>query len=646
MDRMADSSQEVKNMVFNGLFAPSWLVYSAIFVGLIALVACGASAPEPAPAQPSGEAAPAAEPAAPSQPSQPEARSEPAAPSEPEQPARQEPEATVSAVVGQGAIGVGAKEPTPTPEPAPAPAAEAMAMAEPALVQLRVARGPTTRDLADPIAGRGDLPVILPMFEGLVQFDQYTDSVPMLSPDWSANDDFSVWTFNLKPGVQFHKGWGELTAKDVEHTMWQERRNDHFDGRAATWRDLLKEVVMPDGPDGHVVELHLNKPEPIMTTYMSTNYTTVIRSKNHWDDNGGVMDGFEANDDGVKLMANDPIGTGPYQFAEHAEAQYLRYEAPDFTHWRKTPDFPELQIFFVSEPSTQLAMLVTGEVQAAEIPRDLQIGALSRGMKVVLGTTPAIRLVGFFGGNYLPDNPNYDPTEPMTMPLVREAMNRAIDRTEINEVFFKGRAELMMQTHSHAKFPGWQPSWLDTFEADYGYDPEKARALLAEAGFPDGFEITQLSYPRPGLPEMLDIAELVADYWREIGIEVDFKPVETAVYSSQLRAKEVNNTAWLHTGSFTEPTRAIFVYHYSGARSPRYESQFFTEKYEALEVAATTEDRDNLIREMGENCYETYCSIPLHWVPFEFMIDPELIEEWLTPGVFGVRDFEYVKAVK
>ena len=381
-----------------------------------------------------------------------------------------------------------------------------------------------------------------------------------------------------------------------------------------------------------------------MTTYMSTNYTTVIRSKNHWDENGGVMTGFDANDAGVKLMASDPIGTGPYQFAEHAEAQYLRYEQPAETHWRKTPDFPELQIFFVSEPSTQLAQLVTAEVHAAEIPRDLQVGALSRGMEIVLGTTPAIRLVGFFGGNYLPDHENYDPTEPMTMPLVREAMNRAIDRQEINDVFFNGRAELMMQTHSHEKFPGWQPTWLDTFEGDYGYDPEKAKSLLAEAGFTEGFEITQLSYPRPGLPEMLDIAELVADYWREIGIEVDFQPVETAVYSSKLRAKEVNNTAWLHTGSFTEPTRAIFVYHYSGARSPRYESEFFTEKYEALEVAATLEARDDLIREMGEDCYDTYCSIPLYWVPFEFMINPEIIEEWLTPGVFGVRDFEYVKA--
>lgn len=642
-------------MHLSGFIATRWLVYGLVAVGLLALVACGASAPEPAPVQPTGGSSAAAQPVAPAQPqtsSAPAAAAQPAAPSQPAQPVQSapavqpEPQATVSAVVGQGAIGAQAKEPTPTPVPAPAPAAEAMVVAEPAVTRLRVARGPTTRDLADPVAGRGDLPVILPMFEGLVQFDQYTDSVPMLSPEWEANDNFTVWSFSLSQGVQFHKDWGELTAKDVEHTMWQERRNDHFDGRAATWRDLLKEVVMPDGPEGHVVELHLNKPEPIMTTYMSTNYTTVIRSKNHWDANGGVMDGFEANDEGIRLMANDPIGTGPYQFAEHAEAQYLRYEATDFTHWRKTPDFPELQILFVTEPSTQLAMLVTEEVHAAEIPRDLQVGALARGMEVVLGTTPAIRLVGFFGGNYLPDHANYDPSEPMTMPLVREAMNRAIDRTEINEVFFKGRAELMMQTHSHAKFPGWQPTWLDTFEADYGYDPERARALLTEAGFPEGFEITQLSYPRPGLPEMLDIAELVADYWREIGIDVNFKPVETAVYSSQLRAKEVNNTAWLHTGSFTEPTRAIFVYHYSGARSPRYESPFFTEKYEALEVAATAEDRDNLIREMGEDCYETYCSIPLHWVPFEFMINPEIIEEWLTPGVFGVRDFEYVKAVK
>ena len=627
---------------------PRGLIYGAVSLLVAALLACGASAPapaEPAPAAPAAQpAAPAAQPAAPAAPA-----AQPAAPAAPAQPAAPAaPTATpapVSAEVGQGAIGAGAVAPTPTPTAVPA--AAAVPAAEPAIARVEVARGPTTWDLIDPVAGRGDLPIVLPLFEGLVQFDQYTDSVPMLSPEWSTNDDFTVWTFQLREGVQFHKDWGEMTAKDIAHTMGQERRLDHNDSRAATWRDLLKEVVMPDGPDGYVVELHLNKPEPIMTTYVSTNYTAVIRSKDHWDAGGGVLGAdFQPNEAGIQLTANDPIGTGPYQFAEQAEAQYVIYDSPGFAHWRKTPDFPELKLHFVREPSTQLAMLVAEEVHAAEIPRDLQVGALSVGMKVVTGTTPAIRLVGFMGGNFIPTRPEYDPSQPMTNPLVREAMNRAIDRTEINEVFFSGRAELMMQTHSHAKFPGWNAGWLDRFEDEYGYDPERAKELLAEAGYPDGFSITHQSYPRPGLPEMQDIGELVNSYWEAIGIDSQFRPVERAVNTKLLRSQGTHNTAWLHTGSFTEPTRAIFVYHYSPTGAARYEDPFFDQKYEELEVAGTAGERDSLIREMGDYCFDTYCSIPLFWVPFEFMVNPAYIAEWLTPGVFGVRDFEYIKAAR
>jgi peptide/nickel transport system substrate-binding protein len=605
-------------------FKPRWFVYSAVFVVLIAVVACGTAAPEPAAPQESVvpvQPAPAVEPA-------------PAATSAP-----------VSAEVGQGAIGAGAI--VPTAVPAVVPAAEAAVMAEPAITRLKIARGPTTWDLIDPVAGRGDLPILLPLFEGLVQFDQYTDSVPMLSPEWSTNDDFSVWTFRLHEGIEFHKGWGEMTAKDVEHTLFQERRLDHNDSRAGTWRDLLNRVEMPDGPDGHIVALHLNKPEPIMTTYVSTNYTAVIRSKNHWDDGGGMIGAdFQPNEAGLQLTANEPIGTGPYQFAEQAESEYVIYDSPGFTHWRKTPDFPELQIFFVREPSTQLAMLVTGEVHAAEIPRDLQVGAKAVGMQVITGTTPAIRLVGFMGGNFIPSRPEFDDTQPMTNPLVRQAMNLAIDRKEINEVFFDGRAELMMQTHSHEKFPGWQPEWLDRFEAEYGYDPERAKQLLAQAGYPEGFSIVHQSYPRPGLPEMQDIGELVNSYWQQIGIDTQFKPVERSINTKLLRSQGTQNTAWLHTGSFTEPTRAIFVYHYSPTGAARYEDPYFDTGYEALEVAGTAEERDQLIREMGEFCFDIHCSIPLFWVPFEFMINPEVIAEWKTPGVFGVRDFEYVVAVR
>jgi peptide/nickel transport system substrate-binding protein len=86
------------------------------------------------------------------------------------------------------------------------------------------------------------------MYEGLIQFDQFTDSQPMLATDWSTNDDFTVWTFNLRRGVPFHDGWGEVTAKDVVHTMRQERRLDHFDSRGAIWRELIDRVEMPAGP--------------------------------------------------------------------------------------------------------------------------------------------------------------------------------------------------------------------------------------------------------------------------------------------------------------------------------------------------------------------------------------------------------------
>jgi peptide/nickel transport system substrate-binding protein len=437
-----------------------------------------------------------------------------------------------------------------------------------------------------------------------------------------------------------------MTAKDVVHTWGQERRKDHFDARGAVWRALIDRIETPAGPDGHEVVFHLTKPEPIMLDYLSTNYTAVIRSKKRWDAAGGALADFQPNEAGIKAMQDDPTGTGPFKFLKRAEAQYIQYESPGYKHWRITPEFPELQIFFVPESSTRLAMLLTKEVHVAEIPRDLQRGAEAKGMKVLTGTTPAIRLVGFFGGNYLPSRPEYDATTPVTNVKVREAMNLAINRAEVNKVFFGGRAELMMQTHSHPKFPGWEASWPERFEKAYGYDPARAKKLLAEAGYPNGFSITHHSYPRPGLPEMQDIAELINGYWRAIGIDMKFEPIEDARHTALRRDYKTVRTVWLHTGSFTEPTRAIFVYHFEAGRFHGYDDQWFQEKYKVLEGAPTAKERDNLIREMGERCFQIYCTIPLFWAPFEFMVNPEVVSEWKTPGVFSLRDYEHAKAAR
>ena len=267
-------------------------------------------------------------------------------------------------------------------------------------------------------------------------------------------------------------------------------------------------------------------------------------------------------------------------------------------------------------------------------------------MRVISSTTPALRLLGFFGGLHLPDDPAYDSTAPLSNPKVREAMNRAIDREEINRTFLSGRGELMVQSVAHPKFPGWDQSLVDVFDDRYGYDPERAKALLAEAGYPEGFEMTQMSYPRPGLPEILDMGELVNKYWAEIGIKAKFEPVESAKVSNLVAAKETTNLVYLHTGSYSEPTYAIFGYHNSESRRPRFLDPYIEEKYQSLQSAVTLEQRSAVIRDVIRFCFDVYCTIPLFWVPAEFMVNPEVIADWKTPATFGVRNFEYVEAVR
>jgi peptide/nickel transport system substrate-binding protein len=606
---------------FKGI-SHAWLPRFIVLLTIIALIACGASSPEaPAPvlsdpAQPPAEVAATATPPAP----------------------------TISAEVGQGAIGA-----VPTPVPTAVPqAAPQEPVAESKISLLKVARGVANNSSIDPaVGGRGNFGWLEPMYEGLIHFDQLTDLRPMIATEWSANDDFSVWTLQLREGVSFHKGWGEVTAADVVHSLAQGQRLDAQGNRAPATRALLNRIETPEGPDGHQIVLHLNEPEPIMLSWLSTNQNeATIRSKAVWDKAGGELVDHVPNEAGIQEMQNNPIGTGPYQFVEFVEDQHILYAPLDYEHWRITPDFPELQIFFVREASTHLAMLVAEEVHAADVPRDLQVGAESRGMRVISSTTPALRLLGFFGGLHLPDDPAYDSTAPLSNPKVREAMNRAIDREEINRTFLSGRGELMVQSVAHPKFPGWDQSLVDVFDDRYGYDPERAKALLAEAGYPEGFEMTQMSYPRPGLPEILDMGELVNKYWAEIGIKAKFEPVESAKVSNLVAAKETTNLVYLHTGSYSEPTYAIFGYHNSESRRPRFLDPYIEEKYQSLQSAVTLEQRSAVIRDVIRFCFDVYCTIPLFWVPAEFMVNPEVIADWKTPATFGVRNFEYVEAVR
>ena len=151
-------------------------------------------------------------------------------------------------------------------------------------------------------------------------------------------------------------------------------------------------------------------------------------------------------------------------------------------HWRVFPDFEELEIFFVPDVEARAAALRTGQVQIAEIARFLVDDIASPQLDFAEGQLPAFQVAFFMGGQYHATPEALDRGVPWLDGNVRQAINIAINRDEINDIVFPGRAETAEVAGFHPSLAGWNPDWQQ-----YLYDPEFAKQLLAEAGYPDGF---------------------------------------------------------------------------------------------------------------------------------------------------------------
>ncbi len=186
-----------------------------------------------------------------------------------------------------------------------------------------------------------------------------------------------------------------------------------------------------------------------MPFLLSDEYQAGIYSQDHWDAVGGEDSYFA-----------DPIGTGPFTHVELKLNQYILHKRVE-NHWRKTPEFREVQFLFAPEAATRLAMLLAGEAHIATVPRGLQSQATSAGMKIGKSTLPGSHYFAWIPW-YRPDNyvdPNigkplpglpavgptkaYDPADPIRNVKVRQALNEAINRNEINQVFL-GEAPFRM----------------------------------------------------------------------------------------------------------------------------------------------------------------------------------------------------------
>ncbi|MFN0073083.1 MAG: ABC transporter substrate-binding protein, partial [Chloroflexota bacterium] len=206
-----------------------------------------------------------------------------------------------------------------------------------------------------------------PMYEYLIGLDPETGkAIPQLATEWALEPDNLSFRFKLRRGVPFHGGHGEFTAKDVVFTWQDVIKPDTFASNAPYWRGVLKDVEIVND---YEVIFRLTRPDGTFLDLISESESGFeIRSKAHADVAGDPS------------MQDKPLaGTGPYQFKERSQAQYLRYEKVPYQHWRATPDFPEFEFRFRTESSTRFAALQAGEVQLASLPEDLLQQAEGRG---------------------------------------------------------------------------------------------------------------------------------------------------------------------------------------------------------------------------------------------------------------------------
>ena len=325
-----------------------------------------------------------------------------------------------------------------------------------------------------------------------------------LASKWEVSADHKRYTFHLRKGVKFHNG-DEMTSEDVKFSLQRAMSKRSTTGYAGPLRALIQDIETP-APDRVVIVL--KEPTLIIPTYLSRSLSTegMVLPKKYIETNG---------DD---VFARKPVGTGPYKFVEQVTGSHIKMAAVD-SHWRiGVPKYKNLTFRLVPEETTRIALLRRGEVDVADVSRERTKELEREGFPVHYRKDEAIVHMWWVLG---PDGW----VAPMKDKRVREALNLAIDRNEVAQSIFGGRAE-------PAAVPfGLTWAWREvgfkpTPDMQYAYDPARAKKLLADAGHPNGFPLDVYAFQLPGFPEGKAFAEAIAGYWEKIGVKPKLIPVD------------------------------------------------------------------------------------------------------------------------
>jgi len=362
----------------------------------------------------------------------------------------------------------------------------------------------------DPTAGAAaaiDEVVYANVFEGLTRFGADGSVKPALAKSWEISDDGLTYTFTLQSGITFHDG-SAFNAEDVKFSLDRSRAENSTNAQKQLF-DSIDTIEVAD-------------PQTVVITLSDANGALLF--------NLAWGDAIVMSPDTFDKAKTAPIGTGPFKFSRWVQGDRIELvKNPDY--WGTPAKLEKATFKFISEPTAAFAALMAGDVDAFPVfpaPENLAQFEADPRFKVVVGSTE--------GETILSTN---NKQAPFDNKMVRQALAHAINRQEIIDGAMFG-----FGTPIGTHFAPHNPAYKD-FTANSGYDPEKAKALLKEAGFENGFKTT-LKLPPPSYARRG--GEIIAAQLREVGIDAEISNLEWAQWLEQVfRGKDYGLTIVSHT---------------------------------------------------------------------------------------------------
>ena len=460
-----------------------------------------------------------------------------------------------------------------------------------------------------------------------------TDLAPGLAIDWSASDDDLTWTFNLREGVTFHDGT-DFNADAVVFNInrwWDPEFEFGYRAEGALyeiWTDLFggfkgeetSTLVDVRAVDDTTVEFELAEPFAAFPAAISSGYFG-IASPTAIQEAGAAY----GTPSGVA------VGTGPFVFEEWVSGDRITYSKNE-NYWNEgLPKVDQLVMSFVEDPAARLAQLRAGGLdftvdltpdQLPEIEGDENLEAVYR---------PS------FNVGYLALNPSY---EPLSSPEVRQAIAQAINKPAIVDAFWGELGE----TDAH-----FVPPALSDYRADledYTYDVEAAQQALADAGYPDGFDMDLWYMPvsRPYFPNPKPIAEAFAAELSQVGINVNLQTKDWGAYLEDRNTGDGFQSFMLGwTGDYGDPDNFLYAHFGPGATQDlgNYQDPEMFSLLNQARTASEKGEREDLYKQVDELLFDKALRIPIvHSQPL--LAKRASVSGW-EPSPLGSEAFDTVE---